>query len=151
MDAVTTDLDHKAQSLRADIERLLAIFKFEPTLVEGDMRATMNLSDLGVVQHLGRAGQCNLSDLAQRLGAPLSTMSGVVDRLVRSGLVDRSRIEENRRVIVLALSEAGQAFYRACIARQNASCIAMLAALDPDEQDRYLALTAKIAAAAERR
>ena len=46
-----------------------------------------------------------ISRLAQYTGSANSTVSGIVDRLERLGLVKRERSEQDRRVIYVALTE----------------------------------------------
>lgn len=48
------------------------------------------------------------SELAQRLGVSTSAMTGMVDRLVRPGLVERRRDEDDRRVVWVRLTESGK-------------------------------------------
>ena len=45
--------------------------------------------------------------LARHLGLTVPTVSGLVDKLVRSGLVQRGEREHDRRVVPLALTEEG--------------------------------------------
>ncbi len=48
-----------------------------------------------------------MSDLSVRLGVSLSTISGVVDRLVDQGLLDRRDDRTDRRHVVLRITDAG--------------------------------------------
>ncbi len=48
-----------------------------------------------------------MSDLSARLGVSLSTVSGVVDRLVDQGLLDRRDDPADRRHVVLRITDAG--------------------------------------------
>jgi DNA-binding MarR family transcriptional regulator len=54
-------------------------------------------------------GALRMSELAGRLGVTLSTTSGLVDRLVEAGLVDRQDDPADRRQVILALTPAGAA------------------------------------------
>ena len=47
--------------------------------------------------------------LAARLGLTTATVSGLVDKLARAGLIERRQREDDRRVIPLYLTEEGQA------------------------------------------
>jgi DNA-binding MarR family transcriptional regulator len=49
-----------------------------------------------------------IGGLAQRLGATYATASGVADALERKALMTRRPLEEDRRIMALALTEAGQ-------------------------------------------
>ncbi|MFP5342873.1 MAG: MarR family winged helix-turn-helix transcriptional regulator [Candidatus Limnocylindria bacterium] len=47
------------------------------------------------------AGELRMSDLAARLGVTSSTATGVVDRLVELGLVERHELPSDRRQVVI--------------------------------------------------
>jgi DNA-binding MarR family transcriptional regulator len=51
----------------------------------------------------------SLSDLSKRMSAKNSTITGLVDRMVRDGLVARKRSEEDRRVVRIGLTKQGRA------------------------------------------
>src|SRR5262245_26003274 len=57
---------------------------------------------------LQRHGERTMSELAEVLGAPLSTASGIGERLARRGLVHRHRKPEDRRVVVVRLTRKGE-------------------------------------------
>lgn len=52
-------------------------------------------------------GQLSLTDLSERMSAKNSTITGIVDRMVQSGLVERQRSEGDRRVVLIALTPKG--------------------------------------------
>jgi DNA-binding MarR family transcriptional regulator len=57
---------------------------------------------------LQRRGEQAMSELAEVLGTPLSTASGIGERLARRGLVKRQRRPEDRRVVVVRLTRRGE-------------------------------------------
>jgi DNA-binding MarR family transcriptional regulator len=70
---------------------------------------------------LGALGDLHMSDLVHRLGVSLSTISGLVDRIVDQGLAARREDPEDRRQVVVALTPAGASFidrFRELNARQ---------------------------------
>lgn len=54
----------------------------------------------------------SLGDLAERLGITGATMSGLVDRLVRRGIVERMQDSSDRRVVRVRLTEEGEQLSR---------------------------------------
>lgn len=50
-----------------------------------------------------------MSNLAQGMSVPMSTATGIVDRLVKKGLLERSRSEKDRRVVTVSLTDNGKA------------------------------------------
>lgn len=50
----------------------------------------------------------SMSSLAQGMSVPMSTATGIVDRLVKKGLLERGRSEEDRRIVTVFLAESGR-------------------------------------------
>jgi len=67
----------------------------------------LSTSQAHALQILGRVGVATQRELAARLNLDESTVSRLVDRLVRRGWVDRAIDEENRRQSRLALTASG--------------------------------------------
>jgi DNA-binding MarR family transcriptional regulator len=63
-----------------------------------------------VLYLLGAVGDLHMSDLVARLGVSLSTVSGLVDRIVDQGLATRRDDPADRRQVVVALTDQGAAF-----------------------------------------
>lgn len=61
---------------------------------------------------LGHDGGHTMGELARRLGITEKTMTGVVDRLEREGLVQRERSVTDRRVVHSTLTAEGQRVYQ---------------------------------------
>ena len=62
---------------------------------------------LSVVKLLEGVGDLSLSELSERIRAQNSTVTGIIDRMVREGLVVRARSTEDRRVVMIKLTEKG--------------------------------------------
>lgn len=50
-----------------------------------------------------------MSNLAQSMSVPMSTATGIVDRLVSKCLLKRDRTEEDRRIVTVTLTDEGRA------------------------------------------
>lgn len=92
---------------------------------------------------LGRRGRCMMTELAKECGYPLSSMTGIVDRLVSKGYVKRFRSEADRRSVFVELARKGEHVYQECLEAQMGLIIAMMDALEPREQDGLLDLLGK--------
>lgn len=101
---------------------------------------------LTVVKILDELGDLSLSELSDRIRAQNSTVTGIVDRMEREGLVDRNRSSEDRRVVHIRLTDKGQKlakqlnFEPFAIFRH-----ALQQALEPQELLQLLALLDKLA------
>ncbi|MCK4565756.1 MAG: MarR family transcriptional regulator [Candidatus Thorarchaeota archaeon] len=60
-----------------------------------------------IIDFIGRNDSCSLKDIYENTRFPASTASRRVDELVRAGFVKRSRSPEDRREIVLQLTDDG--------------------------------------------
>jgi DNA-binding MarR family transcriptional regulator len=100
--------------------------------------------EIRVVTVLGRKGTTIMSELARALNLALSTATNTVDKLVNKDLVERTRVDEDRRIVQVGLSEKGKRFYDAFLECQLAMGRTMLEALSPGEREIFLELMAKI-------
>lgn len=75
-------------------------------------RANLTGPQLTVVKILESVGDLSLSDLSERIRAQNSTVTGIIDRMEREGLVVRARSREDRRVVHIKLTEKGAALAR---------------------------------------
>jgi len=99
---------------------------------------------------LGAVGELHMSDLVIRLGVSLSTISGLVDRVVDHGLATRREDPADRRQVVVALTPAGSEFidrFRELNARQMRE---LLEHLDDAELDQVRLALGALARAASR-
>lgn len=54
-------------------------------------------------------GSCSLSELAERMGSDPSTVSRLVERVLRKGLAARTHSDDDRRRVRIELTKAGRA------------------------------------------
>jgi DNA-binding MarR family transcriptional regulator len=96
---------------------------------------------------LQRRGERTMSELADDLGAPLSTASGIGERLARRGLVHRQRSPEDRRVIVVRLTAKGEALAGKLRRKIDGLLQRVAGALTEEELAQLLTLMTKVWAA----
>lgn len=69
--------------------------------------SSVTMAQVRVLMLLNAIGEQRMSELATSLRISLSTLSGLIDRLVESGLVVRRADEHDRRLVKVSLSERG--------------------------------------------
>jgi len=71
-------------------------------------RADLTGPQLTVVKLLEQIGDLSLSELSDKIRAQNSTVTGIIDRMEREGLVTRERSKEDRRVVYIKLTTKGR-------------------------------------------
>lgn len=99
--------------------------------------------EIRVVAVLGR-GPAIMRDLAGALNLALSTATNTIDRLVEKELVERTRVDEDRRIVQVALTEKGQRLHESFLECRLEMGRTMLEALSPGEREIFLELMAKM-------
>jgi DNA-binding MarR family transcriptional regulator len=104
-------------------------------------------AQLFVLQVLARAPGSSINDLAARTFTHQSTVSVVVSRLVRRGLVDKRRAARDGRRVELRLSARGSALLRRAPRAAHARLVAALGRLPAAEGRRLSVLLERLVAA----
>jgi DNA-binding MarR family transcriptional regulator len=121
---------------------------FRPPLFDPDIQALdrdMPRSELLAVLLLQRRAEVTMSELAADLGAPLSTATGIGERLARRGLASRNRDPGDRRVIRVRLTAKGRALAGRVRKRMDSLVQRVQKALTEEELAQLLGLVRKVA------
>jgi DNA-binding MarR family transcriptional regulator len=105
---------------------------------------------LHIVMWLGTDDALTMGELARRVAVTEKTITGVVDRLERDGMVQRDRDPVDRRVVQVTLAARGAKLFRRIDGEIEATLTRFLGLLDSSDR-RHLVrmmekLTAKLAA-----
>ncbi|RNC29775.1 MAG: hypothetical protein AWM53_00393 [Candidatus Dichloromethanomonas elyunquensis] len=73
---------------------------------------TVSKTELLTMLVVERYGEVIMSEIADHINAPLSTTTGLVNRLVKNRYLQRERSEEDRRIVVIRLTEEGRTIVR---------------------------------------
>ena len=68
-------------------------------------------NDMHVIEAIGMEGARNMTSVARSLEVTTGTLTISVNSLVKKGYVNRIRSEEDRRVVLISLSEKGKKAY----------------------------------------
>jgi len=113
---------------------------FEVTLPRFDLLAQLDRAPKGMT----------LGELSQRMMVSNGNVTGLVDRLVEQGLINRRPSPKDRRAQIVSLTAEGRRFFRA-MARANGDWIGdLFAELTADEIEVLMRLLAKTKASARK-
>lgn len=90
---------------------------------------------IGILAHHGKM---KISDLSEKLALSNSTVSGIIDRLEKQGMVERIRSEEDRRVVYVSVTPEFKKSTREHFCEVEKSFEDMMNKADPEELDTIL-------------
>ncbi|MDB4941572.1 MAG: Transcriptional regulator, MarR family [Labilithrix sp.] len=108
-------------------------------------RAELTGPQLTVVKLLEQVGELSLSELSERIRAQNSTVTGIIDRMEREGLVVRERSKEDRRVVHIKLTPKGASIARDIPLEPMEIVKGALASLSAQEMRDLVRLLTKLA------
>lgn len=65
-------------------------------------------NDMHIIEAIGKEASKNMSTVAKSLSVTVGTLTIAINNLVKKGYVNRMRSEEDRRVVLISLSEKGK-------------------------------------------
>jgi DNA-binding MarR family transcriptional regulator len=110
----------------------------------------LNPRELTIMTLLGKREELMMTELAAMIASPLSTVTRVVDSLVKKKLVQRERLERDRRIVIIRASEQGKLIHQDMQQQYLAGSYKMLQILTDQEREVFVGLVAKLAAGLSR-
>ena len=96
-------------------EMLVKLFRSINVIEERAIRTgeyrDVTANDMHVIEAIGTEEAKNMTSVARSLDVTTGTLTIAVNSLVKKGYVDRVRSEEDRRVVLISLSEKGKRAY----------------------------------------
>ena len=104
----------EAASRGAVSDKIIAEFRSffrELRCMGGDRmrRGGVTTGNFHLLSMLDRHGEMAMSRMAELLDVSLSNASGIIDRLEERGLVERVRVSDDRRIVLVRVTELGNA------------------------------------------
>lgn len=137
-------LEIKALELNELFLEMVRRFTVRGHLVIQEPEAELSLHECEVLRFLQQRGTCIMRELSEHMGLALSTMTGIVDRMVQKGIVDRERPEEDRRIVKVSLTDLGHRADRWHFDVHLQISRAFLMNLTEQDQDVFLVLMRKV-------
>jgi DNA-binding MarR family transcriptional regulator len=138
---MTTPTEDQLTKLGATLEIFSRRYKLAEAL---GAEKPINELDKQVLFFVARHPGCGPSDIARFLAVPATTTTSATDRLVKRGLLERQRPEQDRRAVALHLTDAGTARVAAFLSVYRDLHLRMLAPLSTSERELLIGLMEKI-------
>src|SRR5437667_6156973 len=132
-------IDDKARRLTDDLQIVLegvagADHK-NPTVSK-----QLSAQEIRVLNTVGREECCIMSGIAGAIRLSLSSVTGLIDRLVEKKLVRRDRSNEDRRIVQVELTQEGRQLHEAAMQGRVESARDLLKSLSAEEQEALVSL-----------
>lgn len=97
-------------------EVLVRLFRNINTIEENAIKQSkhqnMTTNDMHVIEAIGIGSPKNMTSVARSLMVTTGTLTISVNSLVKKGFVERTRSDEDRRVVLVSLTEKGKEAFR---------------------------------------
>lgn len=84
------------------------ILRIEEQSLKDDQFRDLSITEVHVLEAIGLDQERNMSSVARDLDITIGTLTIAINNLVRKGYVNRSRSDEDRRIVLISLTEKGQ-------------------------------------------
>ena len=135
-------------------ERIIADFRATMIAIkraasERLRRTGVSMAQLNILYILHRSGEMTMSQLAECLNVSLSNATGLIDRMEERGFIERSRVPEDRRVVVVRTTPIGAQLLDEHDAMTDDLLRTVLGRLRPDELSGVASATSALRTAIE--
>ncbi len=83
----------------------------EHSLAEGVI-SDLSITEVHTIEAIGMYSEKTMSEVASILKITVGTLTTAINKLIKKGYVERKRIEEDRRVVLIKLTKRGKLAYR---------------------------------------
>ncbi len=104
-------MDINAALNEAFVKIFRNILTIEEKAIRSDQYQHVTMNDMHVMEAIGDGAPKNMTSIAKRLGVTTGTLTIAVNGLVKKGFVERVRSEEDRRVVLVSLTESGKKLF----------------------------------------
>ncbi|MEM9549976.1 MAG: MarR family transcriptional regulator [Pseudomonadota bacterium] len=141
-------MDTLERQLQIAIQTIVRIQKIlEPSVQTAHGALKLGPPDIQTLRFIAQNPGCMSGTVAEFLGVVPTTMTSIIDRLVKRGFVLRERPADNRRALSLSLTDEGARVQATLDQEERQSSAAMLAILPEEERAGFVRSMNRIAAA----
>lgn len=129
------------------LHQLIRLFKAKE---EWQIRITgLSAKELYVLEHIREDNAWRFNDFAENYRIKPSTLTNIIERLEKKGLVERIRSEDDRKAVYLHCTSQGKEVVKKHIEEDQLFFCAMLSKLEPIEKEQFIRLVRRITDTAE--
>ena len=84
------------------------ILQIEKNAMNNTEFKDLSITEIHTIEAIGKEGNRTMGEIANDLRITVGTLTTAINRLIKKGYVERKRIEEDRWVVVVYLTESGK-------------------------------------------
>ena len=107
-------------------------------------KGAITLPQVWVLRYLTRQRECPMRELAEFMKMGLSSVTGMVDRLVKQGLANRRRTEKDRRLVFVDITAKGRKILKEILEQRRKTTLNLFESLSAEERSIYLCILEKL-------
>jgi len=104
----------------------------------------ITLPQMVIINLLFGRSECKMTDISRVLGVTKSAVTGIIDRLIRLGLIKRMRSKDDRRIVNVMLTPKGITYARKLVDFRYQVIRRLFSNLSHREKAQYLRILTKI-------
>ena len=104
----------------------------------------INLSEFAVLEALYQKGELTVQQICQKVLINSGSMTYVIDKLVKKGLLNRKTSAGDRRVYYIQLTNEGRTFMDDIFPKHEAFISDIFSSLSEEEQEQFITMMKKV-------
>ena len=88
------------------------VIQIEEHSLKNGVLSDLSITEIHTIEAIGMYKESTMSEVAQKLKITVSTLTTAINKLIKKGYVERKRIEEDRRVVLVKLTKRGKLAFR---------------------------------------
>ncbi|MFW2488502.1 MarR family winged helix-turn-helix transcriptional regulator [Clostridium chromiireducens] len=88
------------------------VLQIEEQTLKSGVLSDISITEIHTIEVIGMYNERTMSEIAQKLKITVGTLTTAINRLIKKGYVERERIEEDRRVVLVKLTKRGKLAFR---------------------------------------
>ncbi len=88
------------------------VIQIEEQSLRNGVLSDLSMTEIHTIEAIGMYDERTMSGVAQTLKITVSTLTTAINKLIKKEYVERKRIEEDRRVVLIKLTKKGKLAFR---------------------------------------
>jgi DNA-binding MarR family transcriptional regulator len=121
-----------------------SVNKIAEGLIKEEIGSDLTNDQHYTLRYINKVGSCTSSELAEVFDVKKSAITAIITRLWEKGLIQRTRDENDRRLVYLALTDKGNDLFQKTEERIHALVESFITQFDQDEIVSFLKMYDKL-------